>query len=72
MEQDTRNILFIERCETRDGKVGDLREPNARGISTNSGMSPPWEVVNETTFRVVARVSRERDLWLSRDRWKRG
>lgn len=72
MEQDTRNILFIERCETRDGKVGDLREPTARGISTNSGMSPPWEVVNETTFRVVARVSRERDLWLSRDRWKRG
>lgn len=72
MEQDTRNILFIERCETRDGKVGDLREPTARGISTNSGMSPPWEVVNETTFRVVARISRERDLWLSRDRWKRG
>lgn len=72
MEQDTRNILFIERCETRDGKVGDLREPTARGISTNSGMSPPWEVVNETTFRIVARVSRERDLWLSRDRWKRG
>lgn len=69
---DTRNILFIERCETRDGKVGDLREPTARGISTNSGMSPPWEVVNETTFRVVTGVSRERDLWLSRDRWKRG
>lgn len=69
---DTRNILFIERCETRDGKVGDLREPTARGISTNSGMSPSWEVVNETTFRVVTGVSRERDLWLSRDRWKRG
>lgn len=44
-----REIFFSSiRCETRDGKVGDLREPN--GISTNSGMSPPWEVVNERSF----------------------
>lgn len=44
-----REIFFSSiRCETRDGKVGDLRELN--GISTNSGMSPPWEVVNERSF----------------------
>lgn len=57
------NILFIDSVWNAWWESRRFAWTGSRGISTNSGMSPPWEVANEQPFGlslVSLSLSRER------------